>query len=159
MFLKITDLRIPCKNQVSYLGITLDKKLNWKRFIGQITQKALNFFKIIRGTFWGVDPETAIYFYKAYIRSILDYGSIQYGSVSNSTLTRLDRIQNHALRLSLGSMKSTSVEALRVKALAPPRHIRREFLTEKINLILQMQESQLCSKIPQFNINDLQNKY
>ena len=56
-------------------------------------------------TWWGADVQTALLFYKTYIRSILDYGCILYGSACNTLLKCLNVLQNTALRICLGSLE------------------------------------------------------
>lgn len=149
-------------NEVSYLGVILDKKLTWKSFIQQKNlkcQKGLNFLKSIRRTWWGASPEIALIFYKTYIRSIIEYGCTLYGSGSDTLMYQLEKIQNQALRLCLGAMKSAPVEALRVEALEPPLHIRRIFLAEKFLLKLKEHNSPLINSLCQLNQNDLLKKY
>ncbi|XP_072392093.1 uncharacterized protein [Diabrotica undecimpunctata] len=124
----------PLKNKVKYLGMTLDKHLTWKDHIEDMLNKCnkgINFLKSINKTWWGADVDVNLLFYRAYIRSILDYGSIFYGSASNALLNKINVIHNSALRTCLGAMKSTPIQPLYLEALEPPLNIRRNFLTEK----------------------------
>ena len=100
-----------------------------------------------------------IVFYKAYIRSIIDYGSTLYGCASNSVLKRLDTVQNKALRICLGAMNSTPLVPLHAEASEPPLIFRRQFLSEKYVLKAEYKNLSITSKIAQLNIQDLTNKY
>lgn len=62
--------------------------------------------------------------YRALIRSTIDYGCIVYGKASKTSLQRLDRVQNRALRLCLGAMRTTPINALLVEAGELPLHLR-----------------------------------
>nr|CAI5829658.1 unnamed protein product [Callosobruchus analis] len=131
---EVNNTSYPVADQVTYLGIAIDKKLCWKPFINNIvnrSNKGINFLKMIRRTWWGADPQTCLTFYKAYIRSIIDYGCIFYGSASRNIIKRIEIVQNTSLRLCAGAMCSTPVEPLRVEFLEPPLMLRRAFLAEK----------------------------
>nr|CAI5836562.1 unnamed protein product [Callosobruchus analis] len=158
----IMDSEFPVSGTVEYLGVVLDKKLSWSPFIEKIIlkcQKGINFLKMIRRTWWGADPEVALTFYRAYIRSIIDYGCIFYGSASKSALKKLDVLQNNALRLCLGAMKSTPVEPLRIESLEYPLKIRRELIASKFILKNRVKQNELSTRIVELNVNDLTNKY
>ena len=64
---------------------------------------------------WGADRETLLYVYKAFIRSVIDYGSNVYGSVCDTHLQKLETIQNSALSIATGALRSTPVPALRAE--------------------------------------------
>lgn len=160
--LKLGNHIYPYENQISYLGIILDKKLNWGRYVDRIVtkcEKGLNFLKMIAKTWWGAHPNTLLVFYQSYIRSIIDYGSILYGSASNSILKRVDTVQNKALRICIGAMKSTPLIPLHVETQEPPLQYRRQFLSEKYVLQAEYKHLPIMSKISQLSISDLTNKY
>ena len=64
----------------------------------------------------------------ALIRSVLDYGSIVYGSAAMSLLSKLDVIQAQALRVYSGAFKSSPVPALQVEMEEMPLSLRRKQL-------------------------------
>jgi len=53
----------------------------------------------------GGDPSILILFYKSFIRSIMDYGSIRFANAPKSTLILQDRVQNYFIRLAIGATK------------------------------------------------------
>lgn len=77
--------------------------------------------------------------YVALIRSVLDYGSIAYGSATRSHLNRLDIIQAQALRICCGAFKSTRVSALWVQKGDMPLELRRKQLIVNYWVSLQGQ--------------------
>ena len=104
------QLKLPYQNVVKYLGIFLDRKLTWKPHIEAIVARCtagINFLRTVAKTWWGADPQVCLLFYKSFLRSIIDYGSLLYASASKHLLRKLDIIQNKALRISLGAMSST----------------------------------------------------
>ncbi|XP_072389548.1 uncharacterized protein [Diabrotica undecimpunctata] len=154
----IDCIEFPMDTNVKYLGITLDKKLTWKLHIEQIEtkcNKGLNFLKSIMRSWWGAEPQTALIFYKGYIRSIIDYGCTLYGTANKTNLCKLDIIQNKSLRICLGAMKSTPVEPLRAEAIEPPLELRRSFLDEKMIIKSLNKNSPFISCIYKLNEYDL----
>nr|CAH7735698.1 unnamed protein product [Callosobruchus chinensis] len=132
--INIGNLTLPFRKQVPYLGIILDKKLTWKPYVEKIKarcQKGLNFLKTVAKVRWGANQSTCLLFYKSYILSILDYGSLLYGSGSTHLLKQLDVIQNKALRYCIGAMPSTPIVPLQVEAATPPLNLRRQILARK----------------------------
>ncbi|XP_072395130.1 uncharacterized protein [Diabrotica undecimpunctata] len=150
------------KDSVKYLGMVLDRKLTWKMYINYMLDqciKGLTFLKMDTKTWWGAGVGTALLFYRAYIRSILDYGCILYGSASSQILNKIDILQNSVLRVCLGAMKTTPVESLHVEAIEPHLNHRRQFLTDKFLLKISRTNSNLYSNIIVLNEHDLTNKY
>ena len=80
---------------------------------------------------WGADPPTSLLFYRSYVRSIVDYGSILYGTAAKSHLSQLDRLQLKYLRIVLGAMRSTPCPILLAETSEPPLKWRRRYLAEK----------------------------
>ncbi|KAK4325410.1 hypothetical protein Pmani_004005 [Petrolisthes manimaculis] len=62
------------------------------------------------------------------IRSRVDYGSIVYGSASESVLKGVDVVQNACLRVCLGALRCTRIERLEVESQVPPLRLRRDQL-------------------------------
>lgn len=122
---------------VKYLGMYLDRKLNWKMHIEHITascNKPLNIMKCLCSTKWGSDPITLITLYRGLIRSRLDYGGFLYGSCSPTSFQKVEKIQYKAIRIAMGAMQSTPTNALQVEAGEEPIKIRFEFLGRKFFL-------------------------
>ena len=72
--------------------------------------------KRIASTNWGMCTRSLIIFYKAFIRSKLDYGCEAYGSASKTILAKLDVIQSSALRIALGAFRSSPIISLHCEA-------------------------------------------
>ena len=63
--------------------------------------------------------------YRAIVRSKFDYGSIVYGTASNTNLRPLDSIHNSRLRLALGAFCTSPVSSLYTEANEAPLEERR----------------------------------
>ena len=120
---------IPFKTHHKFLGILLDgPRLTWGPHIQYLVTsclKRLNLMKSLAGVKWGANKKTLLHFYCTYIRSRLDYGCEVYGAASPSVLSKLEVIQNSALRIALGAFKSSPVTALQAEASLPSLSHRR----------------------------------
>jgi ribonuclease HI len=126
--LYVQGSRIKQENKAKFLGLVFDSRLTWSShfeyLIGRCS-KRLNILRCLTGTVWGSDKDTVILCYKALIRSILEYGAVAFDSASSSQKARLDKIQNQALRVACGALRSTPIEALQVECACPPLQLRR----------------------------------
>jgi len=120
--------RLPVVTSVKFLGIILDSKLNWCHHITELKKKCLgrlNLLKMLNGSSWGADRKCLLRLYKTHLRSILDYSSIIYGSASSGILQKLDVIQNQALRICTGALRSSPISSLHVETnIVPLTHHR-----------------------------------
>ena len=110
---------IPLKYEVNhkFLGVYFDSpSLTWKKHIEETVKncnKRLDIMKASTATYWGADRKTLLIIYKSFIRSKIDYGSVAFGSACNTILNKLEVVQNTALRISVGALKSTPIVSLR----------------------------------------------
>jgi ribonuclease HI len=98
--------------QPTYLGVTFDDRLTWKPHINKAATKARRKLAILRklsGTTWGANGKILNKIYQQSIRPHLEYGSAAWCPASKTTLQELDKVQNQALRVLTGAMKSTPI--------------------------------------------------
>ena len=160
--LNLNTYAIPHVDEYKYLGIILDKKLLWTKYINYIKtkcEKGINILKSVTRAKWGADPKTAIMFYKSYILSIIDYGSILYGSASASNLKTIDRIQYKALRICIGAMQSSPNEAVLAESQEPPLQLRRQYLSNKFFAKIQIYNTGLYNNVCSLAIEILTNAF
>jgi hypothetical protein len=130
--LKIYGNQIPVVEQAKFLGVIFDKQLSFLPHIYYLKDKclkALNLLKVISSKDWGGDRTTLLRVYRSHIRSKLDYGSVIYGSARVSYISKLDPIQNQALRLCTGAFRTSPIDSLQVEAGEPPLYARRRKLS------------------------------
>ena len=112
------------EKNVKFLGLILDSpRLNWDPQIKELIKNCnsrLNLLKAVSAKTWGADKDTLLHLYKATVRSKIEYGCIAYSSASKTNLKKLEVIQNTAIRIATGCLKSTPVEALRCETTIPP---------------------------------------
>ena len=63
----------------------------------------------LAGTSWGADSSILTKVYTATVRPTMEYASTTWGTAAKTNKSRLDKIQNMALRVILGAMKTTPV--------------------------------------------------
>ena len=122
--LRIHNQEINWVKTFKYLGLTLDAPtLTWKVHIEDLCREGLqrlNVLRAIAGSSWGASREILLRLYTQYIRSKLTYGISALSSASKTRMQSLERIQNAALRISLGARKTSPIKALQVEANIPP---------------------------------------
>ena len=99
-----------------FLGVFLDgPTLTWNKHVSYLVNKStqsLNVMKSLASTKWGAHRNMLILFYQSYIRSKIIYATQVYSSASKSILSRLDIVQNNAIRIITGLRRSTPIPAL-----------------------------------------------
>ncbi|XP_027861616.1 uncharacterized protein LOC114137195 [Xiphophorus couchianus] len=77
------------------------------------------------GSEWGAERKALKSIYTGLIRSVFDYGSIVFGSASETLLKKLDSIQYQALRLCTGAVRTTPTSAFLIEMGEMPLNLRR----------------------------------
>lgn len=129
--LKLYDQPIKRSMTFKYLGIWFDAKCKWRTHIDYVVKKCqqrINFLRMLTGTWWGAHPRCLLMFYKSAIRSVIEYGSQVFSCAAKTHLSKLVRLQNRCLRISIGSLNSTHIGSLEVMCGIPPLNIRMEEL-------------------------------
>uniref|UniRef100_A0ABD2XMY4 Reverse transcriptase domain-containing protein n=1 Tax=Trichogramma kaykai TaxID=54128 RepID=A0ABD2XMY4_9HYME len=132
--LDLNDCTLLPSNTAKFLGMTLDKKLNWKAHIDQTVMKcykAINILSCLRGTWWGGDPLTLLMLYKSLIRSKLEYCGFLIHPCAKSNLDKLDKIQNICLRIAMGYRNSTPLNVIAAETNVPSLNGRFKILGYK----------------------------
>ena len=100
--------------EVKFLGVYLNVKLNWKKHIDYLLQKALksyNLIKIISSKSWGQDIKTLVHLAVALVRSKLTYGQEIYFSAPKTYLKKLQSLDSKAIKIALGVPVHTKTES------------------------------------------------
>ena len=97
----INNTIIPSKDSVRYLGMTLDRKLTWKKHISEKTKQLkekLRKFYWLMGRRSKLNIQNKITLYKAVIKPVWTYGIQLWGTASNSNIEIIQRFQSKTLR-------------------------------------------------------------
>lgn len=98
----INNAQLPVKDQVKYLGLTLEKKLTWKT---HITAKKTQINMKLRQMHWLIgrksklSTENKLLLYKCIIKPIWTYGIQLWGCAKPSNTKIIQRIQSKILRI------------------------------------------------------------
>ena len=112
-----------------YLGAKLDRQLNMSPLVDSLKEKAnrrLRLIKRLATTTWGANKETLRNLYLGYVRSAMEQTLPLQAIASKRTTSSLDIVQNQALRLVCGGMRTTPTAACEIDARVEPLDLRRE---------------------------------
>ena len=95
--------------EATYLGIIFDKRQIWKQHIVKAEAKARRRLAILAGTTWVASEKILKTVYQGTIRPHLEYGSRAWSTTAKTNQQAFDNVQNQALRLITGAMRSTPI--------------------------------------------------
>ncbi|MCH2405870.1 MAG: reverse transcriptase family protein, partial [Nitrosopumilus sp.] len=97
--IKINGSIILPSKSVKYLGITLDPYLNWSCHTGNLASRLSRATGMLAKIRHFVSKNTLLNIYHGIFSSILTYGSHVWGQSINKHISRIQRIQNKAIRI------------------------------------------------------------
>ena len=130
----IENTLIPYKESIRFLGLILDKRLNWTKHLTDLkakTQRSLNLLRVLSKLSYGPDRPTLLRLYWAVCQTKMDYGAQLYSSASPNILKMLDPVHNEAMRLCSGAFRTSPTSSLMVELNQPPLDLHREELCLK----------------------------
>ena len=113
--LRLNDITIEVRKEFKYLGLIFDSRLSFNSHSKQVAKKCqnrLNFMRILSGTSWGANARSLLTIYRVLIRPVIEYGFEVYLCSPLYVRRRLQTLQNSALRICCGAMKSSPICAL-----------------------------------------------
>lgn len=120
--LRINDHRIPWQNSVKYLGVNLDRKMNWTYHTTQLRLKgikALGALGPILNKRSNLRPTTKLQIYSTLVRPCITYAAPVWSSTCKSNYNNLQVIQNRAFRTSFNTPLYTNFQKLHDKIMFP----------------------------------------
>ena len=121
---------LPLDRNPKILGVTFDPHFHFHKHVENIANKAkqrLNILRQLCGTNWGQQKETILLTFNMLIRSLFTYAAaIWFPNASETSIEKLQVIQNSALRIATGCVKMTAIDHLHTeaKALKVKEHLR-----------------------------------
>ena len=89
-------------NCAKFLGIEIDSQLSFRNHFDSIHARASKRLSVLRVLSSAkTEPAVLLKLYKIYIRPLFEYGSSAFVAASRTQLSRLQNIQNEAIRISL----------------------------------------------------------
>ena len=117
---KIGDDAVPTEKHPRLLGVLFDPLWTFSHHAIQIARRAnskMNVIRALSDSEFGKDKECLLLTFKTFIRPILNYAApVTYPNYAASSIEKLQRVQNRALRLALGCHSAASVDHLHAEA-------------------------------------------
>ena len=98
-------------SHIKFLGITFDNRMTFTKHFEEILEHCNNKFhhlRILVTKKWGPSPTTILQIYKQCVRPIFEYGIVSTITVSETVITKIQRVQNSFIRLALHLPKYVS---------------------------------------------------
>ena len=108
----VDDVTIKRSASVRYIGLHIDENLNWNVHIDSLIMTLVKYFGTFNQLKDYVSNQLARKLYYAFVYSNISYGIEVYGSCSDTSLDRLQVIQNKLLKLLLRLDPYTSTNLL-----------------------------------------------
>jgi len=127
--IKLHGTPLKTEEEVTYLGVIYDKKQTWRPHIQKAEGKARRKISIMRklaGTTWGANETILKRVYEGAVRPHLEYGSPAWSTASKTHLQALDTVQDQALRVITGAMRSTPIKTMEETVGIQPLSDRRD---------------------------------
>ncbi|GBO45887.1 RNA-directed DNA polymerase from mobile element jockey [Araneus ventricosus] len=99
---KVNGTSIECKKTVKYLGVILDKQLNFQAHTNQFKEKYYKAFRVQYSLIFRnsiLDLKSKALIYLAYLRPILTYASPIWACTAKSNLRSIQVLENKTLRM------------------------------------------------------------
>jgi hypothetical protein len=138
---------LPEKKGYKYLGVWLDKRLDWCEQAKKVSMRALNSLNFVMRNLQGSKMNVKIQAYKTLIRPILEYGGAIWDPYTEQNTHKIERVQRIAVRRVTGKMKKWRMErnqkGLVEKVYESPTQMMKEL--EWTTLQHRRQVSRLCN--------------
>jgi hypothetical protein len=99
--LKLNNEKIPKSKNPVFLGVTFDEYLCFNKHFDSLRERALkrlNLIKIFSHSSWHLKKSCLLSIYCSLVSSIFDYSFFAVACISETSMQRLQRIQNRAVR-------------------------------------------------------------
>ena len=127
--LKIDGEKLEKEDNSVYLGVKLDCRMTLTEHLENTKRKAvkrLNIIKRLATTNWGAKKQILRQLYMGYVRAVMDYNLPLQTIASKGAVLSLDKVQNQALRLICGAIRTTPTAACEIDANIKPRDLTRK---------------------------------
>ena len=122
----IAGERIPWQASVKYLGVIIDKRLNFRK-----QDRKINLLKVLN-SLSDVNARILKNIYTATIQSTLEYGAVTFGMMVPSNIDRFHVPQNQGMRLILGVPRGISGNMMRHELRMLPVEHRAKLMRAKL---------------------------
>ena len=130
--------------QIKFLGITFDNRMTFTKHFEETLECCNQKFHRLRISVnkkWGPSPSTILQIYKQCVRPIFEYGIVSTITVSETVITKIQRVQNFFIRLALRLPKYVSARFLHEASELP--YVREKLITVGQNHLARMHANPL----------------
>ena len=130
--------------QIKFLGITFDKRMIFTEHFEEILERCNQKFhrlRILVNKKWGLSPSPILQTYKQCVTPIFEYGIVSTIIVSETVITKIQRVQNSFIRLALRLPKYVSARLLHEASGLP--YVRERPITVGQNHLARMRANPL----------------
>ena len=130
--------------QIKFLGITFENWMTFTKHLEEILEHCNQKFhrlRILVNKKWGPSPATILQIYKQCVRPIFKYGIVSTIIVSETVITKIQRVQNSFIRLALRLPKYVSARLLHESSGLP--YVRERLITVGQNHLASMRTPSL----------------
>ena len=133
---------------IKFLGVTVDRDLNWSEHVIRIRRKCLASLVQLRHVFPVLPRRMRIMIYNVLVLPHLDYCSCVWSACGTNLQVKLERIQNYAMRMITSAKPRTPSAQLRAELSWMPLQDRRKMqIVTKVHSCLHGEAPEyLCSK-------------
>ena len=129
---------------IKFLGITFDNRMTFTKHFEEILERCnqnFQYLRILVNKKWGPSPATILQIYKQCVRQIFEYGIVSTITVSETVITKIQRVQNSFIRLALHLPMYVSVRVLHEASGFP--YVRERLITVGQNHLARMHANPL----------------
>ncbi|GBN02684.1 hypothetical protein AVEN_264147-1 [Araneus ventricosus] len=102
-------------DRFTYLGVTFDNKLSWRLHVERLSERVTNrlsILKLLAGCKWECARSTINTTFNTFTLPLMTYCCEAIITAPQLVISKLEVLQNQALRLNTGAVKSTSIDAM-----------------------------------------------
>ena len=129
---------------IKFLGITFDNRMTFTKHFTETLEHCSQKFHCLRVSVnkkWCPSPAIILQIYKQCVRPICEYGIVSTITVSETVITKIQRVQNSFIRLALRLPKYVSARLLHEASGLP--YVRKRLITVGQNRLPKMHANPL----------------
>ena len=94
----LSNVPISQTSVVNDLGVLLSQPLHFKEHVSSVVLRANRMLGMLKKSFRTRDPKTILILYKAFVRPVLEYGSILWNPYQRNLIDRIEGVQRRLCR-------------------------------------------------------------
>ena len=129
-------------DHAKYLGVHIDRKLQWKEQYTQLRKKSCGLLALLKRNLAQCPRQVKEKCYKAIVRPVLEYGGCVWDPHHQSHIQSLERIQNNAARFVTNNYDYTSGNTKHIMSQLKWKPLYEQRAKKKVTLLYKAIEGQ-----------------